>query len=347
MRTRLRSLGLLLLFGVTLLGAWAFVMNRVLSHWADAPGKTVGQLALIGACATIAGAAWRRRRPWMVWTCAVLLCAFVLGESRRIWLRAEYRATEGDVRNVSLLKPVTTTDLAIERYTAPAKQLARERLRVVQLSDVHAVSALGSAYYARVNEEVRAVRPDLIVLTGDYLSKLERLDILQRWLDDFPRAPLGAFAVLGNHDYWAGRPELVRAALERAGVKVLSATCDTSAGVRVCGTDAPWGPRLAPTALADTTQFTLVLSHTPDNIYEVADTGAAAMFAGHTHGGQLRLPGFGALIVPSSYGRRFDRGHFVVGRTSLFVSPGIGADAPALRLWCRPAIVVVDFVREG
>jgi uncharacterized protein len=88
----------------------------------------------------------------------------------------------------------------------------------------------------------------------------------------------------------------------------------------------------------------LMLSHTPDNVYDLGDLGADAVFAGHTHGGQIRLPGLGALIVPSRYGRRFDRGHFVVDDTHLFVSAGIGADAPALRLWCPPEIVVVDFV---
>ena len=89
---------------------------------------------------------------------------------------------------------------------------------------------------------------------------------------------------------------------------------------------------------------TLVLSHTPDNIYEVAERGATALFAGHTHGGQFRLPLLGPLVVPSRYGRRFEEGHFVVNGTHLFVSAGVGADAPALRLWCPPELIVVDLV---
>jgi predicted MPP superfamily phosphohydrolase len=89
---------------------------------------------------------------------------------------------------------------------------------------------------------------------------------------------------------------------------------------------------------------TLVLSHTPDNVYALAEQGATAVFAGHTHGGQMRVPWLGPLIVPSRYGRRFDRGHFDVEGTHLYVSAGVGADAPPLRLWCPPDLVVVDLV---
>ena len=89
---------------------------------------------------------------------------------------------------------------------------------------------------------------------------------------------------------------------------------------------------------------TIVLSHTPDNVYALQALGVDAVFAGHTHGGQMRLPFLGAIIVPSRYGRRFDRGHFVVGKTHLFVSTGVGADEPAFRLWCPPDLVAVDLV---
>jgi predicted MPP superfamily phosphohydrolase len=114
--------------------------------------------------------------------------------------------------------------------------------------------------------------------------------------------------------------------------------------VRLCGTDAPWGPTFEPPG--SDAAATLVLSHTPDNVYELAERGATVVFAGHTHGGQFRLPVLGALVVPSRYGRRFDRGHFAVEGTHLFVSAGVGSEAPALRLWCPPELVVVDLVGD-
>jgi predicted MPP superfamily phosphohydrolase len=70
------------------------------------------------------------------------------------------------------------------------------------------------------------------------------------------------------------------------------------------------------------------------------------VFAGHTHGGQFRIPFLGPLLMPSRYGRRFDQGHFVVEGTHLYVSAGVGADAPNLRLWCPPDLVVVDLVGQ-
>jgi uncharacterized protein len=66
------------------------------------------------------------------------------------------------------------------------------------------------------------------------------------------------------------------------------------------------------------------------------------VFAGHYHAGQYRLPWLGALVVPSTYGRRFDHGHFVVSNTHLFVSAGIGATDPPRRIYCQPDLFIVD-----
>ena len=88
-----------------------------------------------------------------------------------------------------------------------------------------------------------------------------------------------------------------------------------------------------------------MLSHTPDNVFRLAERGASLVFSGHTHGGQIRLPGFGSVVVPSRFGGLFDEGHFQVDGTELFVSTGIGADMPILRIYCQPQILVVDLTR--
>ena len=64
-----------------------------------------------------------------------------------------------------------------------------------------------------------------------------------------------------------------------------------------------------------------------------------AVFAGHYHGGQIRVPGIGALVMPSKYGRQYDGSHFVFDRTHLFVTAGIGSAEPPLRIWCLPDIL--------
>jgi hypothetical protein len=99
---------------------------------------------------------------------------------------------------------------------------------------------------------------------------------------------------------------------------------DDGPSVIITGTDAPWGGN-APVFESDA-DVRIVLSHTPDNIYDLSRRGATAVFSGHYYGGQLRLPVIGALVIPSRYGRRFDRGRFHVDGTNLVVSSGVGAD---------------------
>jgi predicted MPP superfamily phosphohydrolase len=91
----------------------------------------------------------------------------------------------------------------------------------------------------------------------------------------------------------------------------------------------------------------VVLTHTADNIYRLRHGGAALVFAGHYHAGQIRLPWLGSLVVPSAFGRLFDHGHFLLGRTHLFVTAGIGAGSPAFRICCPPDVLVVDLVRDS
>jgi predicted MPP superfamily phosphohydrolase len=333
-------------------GVWAYCVNHYLLNLSESFAK---QAMIVGLALALAGLAlaslrWSPPRRAGLWPWFTVLLLFAFGEARRLWLRSNYRV-EATTR-AELFTPVTTTALRVTHFTLRVPGLPVGRLRVVHLTDLHLSEALPSSYPARVLEQARKEKPDLLVLTGDYVSRAERLPLLASWLQGLPAARFGAFGVLGNHDYWTGQAPAVREVLRHAGVHVLTAECASVAltperTLALCGTDAPWGPevlrsRLQATAGAATA--TLVLSHTPDNVYELEGLGVTALFAGHTHGGQLRLPGLGALIVPSRYGRRFDQGHFLVGGTHLFVSAGVGADAPPLRLWCPPEILVVDLL---
>jgi len=332
------------------LSCWVTLVNREIlpnEHW-QAPKAAVGILVAGLLFVLPVWRAWRG--PWVTVSTSVLLLLGVL-ELRDAWLRHQYQASAVDAPEVSLFHPVTTLDLGVRRYTAKLPGLAVPSLRLVQLTDLHITEALPSDYYVHVVSELRALHPDVIVFTGDYLSKPERLPLLTRWLDTLPRPRLGSYAVLGNHEHWLPSAVEVQAALVRAGMTLVTDSCAElppaeTGGLRLCGTDAPWGTELSPGALtvgegARPTPF-IVLSHTPDNIYELSERGAFAVFAGHTHGGQARLPLWGPVFVPSRYGRRFDSGHFLVGSTHLYVSQGIGADSPPFRLWCRPELVVLD-----
>ena len=89
------------------------------------------------------------------------------------------------------------------------------------------------------------------------------------------------------------------------------------------------------------------LSHSPDNVFDFARSGAFAVFSGHLHAGQIRIPLFGPAAVPSLYGRCFEHGQYRVEETRLFVSAGLGNTFPSFRFCCRPDFFLVDLIPAG
>jgi uncharacterized protein len=350
---RVRTGGRVFLAGVGALAVWAFFLNRVVIQWVDGPFKILTiiglGLGLVALGAFSVNSTLGKARWFGFWMWPAVLGTFTIGEAHRAWLRASYGASS---THASLWDPVTTTDLRPRRFELEIENLGTRRIRIVHLSDLHVTNETDPSYITRVHGTIRELDPDLIFMTGDYVSAPERIPPLARWLEGLPRARYGAYAVLGNHDYWTEHADAIREVLGRAGVSVIGGTCASvvvsdAPPLRICGTEEPWGPALSPPLGNAAVSATLVLSHTPDNVYALADQGATAVFAGHTHGGQMRIPWLGPLVVPSRYGRRFDQGHFVVSAAHLYVSAGVGADAPNLRLWCPPDLLVVDLVPMG
>ncbi len=329
-------------------GLMLLLINRWLILWVDGPLKTIS-IAVVSLVA-VGAAAWMATQLsviMLVAPCAVLLLLGG-GELRRGWLRANYRVQANPLQDMrsQLAHPITTRTLTVQHYRIAAPRMPH--VRIAQLTDLHFDEALPDAYFDGVFQRVRAERPDIIVLTGDYVSRDSSLAIMRRLMPRLPAAPMGTFAVLGNHDYWCGAASRVREQLAAQGIRWLGGRCATLgvAGTRrlvLCGDERPWGPS-APADAVTSEDYVVVLSHTVDNIYAWS-TRADLMFAGHNHGGQIRLPVLGALVVPSVYGRRFDWGRFQVERTNLLVSAGIGVDAPPVRLFCPPEIVVADLGR--
>jgi predicted MPP superfamily phosphohydrolase len=303
--------------------------------------------AVIACVASFAGGrlsrSWLRHLPWL------LVAGMTFRLAQRRALRAHYEASAPHSSigpRASLWHPVTTTDVVVRSYALSSNRLFSERLRLVSLADFHLTRALPRAYYEHVFELVKAQAADLILLSGDYVSHAENMELMAGLFARHWPARLGAFAVLGNHDLWTD-PVRVREVLVSAGVTLVEGRCERLPAaigrIAICGSDTPWGPELS-TAL-DRSELNVVLSHTPDNIYRLAEQGASLVFSGHTHGGQIRLPGFGSVVVPSRFGGLFDAGHFLVDGAELFVSAGVGADLPALRIYCQPEILVVDITR--
>jgi predicted MPP superfamily phosphohydrolase len=330
------------------------LLNRVLIHMRDgALKKTVILLVfvMLGLAAIRQGLTAEGSQS--IALPLVVLGLVAVGEIRRAMVRRRYRAAGSVTSNhppVSLRSPDTTTDLETMTFEVPIPHLNGSALTVIHMSDFHIDDTLPLQYYHSVVEQANGLQPDLVFITGDFVTDTRHTGAVTEVFSRV-RSNFGAYAVLGNHDYWADA-EVVRSAVREAGVVLLGNSCRrVSVGdgrwAKVCGCEHPWGRRLEAVGLVSADEPAFILTHTPDNIYRLSRTGALAVFAGHYHGGQLKLPLLGPLVVPSVYGRRFDHGHFLVNGTHLFVTGGVGAVAPAIRIFCRPDMFVVRFKGSG
>ena len=220
-------------------------------------------------------------------------------------------------------------------------------LRMVFLSDLHAGPTMTWPYLENIVSRCNALAPDIVALGGDLISRkpgvVERLAELLCRLE----APLGKFAVRGNHDFSA-RGQL-RPALAGAGIRLLvNEGLRLSRGDRglwLCGVDdiGLGRPDLG-AALSGRRdgEFTLLLAHNPDFIARVPAGAVDLMLSGHTHGGQIKL--FGRAIVSNSvFGMRYLEGWNRDGPCPVYTSRGVGAIRVPLRIGSKPEITVIDF----
>ncbi|MGH7368415.1 MAG: metallophosphoesterase [Candidatus Rokuibacteriota bacterium] len=243
------------------------------------------------------------------------------------------------------------TRLTISRWPADLGPL-----RIAVLADLHTGAPHITVDKVReIVATVNAAQPDLIVLLGDYVihgvlgGRLVDIEPTAAALGEL-RAPLGVFAVLGNHDWWYDGPRTVRA-LEAAGIRVLE---DAAAMVTVRGrplwiagvSDARTRPADVARALAPVPDGApvIVLTHNPDLFVRLPPR-VLLTLAGHTHGGQVNLPVFGRLIVPSRFGERYAIGHVHEDGRDLFVTPGIGTSIVPVRFRVPPEISLLTVGR--
>jgi predicted MPP superfamily phosphohydrolase len=206
-----------------------------------------------------------------------------------------------------------------------------------------------------VVERTNAERPDLVVLLGDYVIKGVaggRFMTPEAMANELAglRGPLGVVAVLGNHDWWYDGPR-VQKALVGAGFRVLDneAVVLERGGRRfwVAGIGDLWAGSPDPARALATVpddEPVLALTHNPD-VFPRVPARVALTLAGHTHGGQVRLPLLGAPIVPSQFRQRYAAGLVEEEGRRIFVTPGIGTSIVPVRLGVPPEISVVVLSR--
>ena len=227
-------------------------------------------------------------------------------------------------------------------------------LRVLLLTDVHAGPFLRPRAVEEAVGKLRALAPDLVLHGGDLAtSRLDDVDACLAALAPL-RGSLGTFAVLGNHDHYVDDPRALVRKLERHGMEVLENRAvvlerggarlvlagiddlimgrpDLEAALATAGPRGEGAPRI-------------LLSHNPDVFFEAAARGIALVLSGHTHGGQVRLPGLPVLVRQSRY--RLDEGRYRARAAEVVVSRGFGATGLPLRVLCPPEAVLLH-LRAG
>lgn len=252
-------------------------------------------------------------------------------------------------------KWIVTTEYTIQSENIPDAFAGK---RIVQVSDLH--NAEFGDGQASLLSKVEEASPDVIFITGDLIDS-NRYD-LEKGLAavDGLIEMSDVYYVIGNHEVSSNRLEEIIPALEERGVEVLrnrSVLWDENGeSLRIAGIDDPLMDvtvheaeftqnSIAEAGLGE--EFTLLLAHRPEHLDVYGSEDVDAVFAGHAHGGQIRIPGLGGLIAPGQgWFPNMTEGIFESGDTQLVLSRGLGNSGFPLRVFNLPEIVVVTLENE-
>ncbi len=224
-------------------------------------------------------------------------------------------------------------------------------LRIAQFSDVHLGPYTHDAHLRGVVHTVMAHRPDLILFTGDMVTRRESADPKRLGIFQHLSAPLGVWGVLGNHDHWMDANAVHELIEKWTPIRVLrneSVALDVKGEhLWLVGVDDAWvGADKPEVAFARVPEdgVRLVLMHEPDAADWLPLTSRTLQLSGHTHGGQVRLPLVGALLLPY-LGRKYDVGLYRVNGGWVYTNRGVGVITPPVRFNCRPEVTIIELVR--
>jgi len=250
-------------------------------------------------------------------------------------------------------------DPVVERITIRLPRLPEsfDGFRIAQMTDFHFGPYIGKPQIERAVQITRSLQPNLVVLTGDFVSAplfqshgiagARHAEPCAQVLEQLTECPM--LAVLGNHDHWNGA-DLVQESLEHHGIKVLrnaslplerdgkrlwivgvDDVIEHAADVRKSFAGVP--PE----------ELQIVVVHEPDFADEIARHPADLQLSGHSHGGQVWIPGLGAPILPE-LATKYPRGLYRISNLQLYTNRGIGVITPPVRLNCRPEITLITLV---
>ena len=239
--------------------------------------------------------------------------------------------------------------LTVEKVKIRLKRLPKnlENFRILHLSDIHHSPFTNLEHIARAVEIANDLKPDMFVLTGDYVSHESEYiepaaEVLGRLESEF-----GTFACLGNHDHWTDG-EMVTESLRRANINVL-----TNEGFRFTAKDASFwlagvddymvGKTDLRSALRGSfpDEMKLLLAHNPKILSRAARADVDLIFSGHTHGGQIKIRDQEKRILPR---RKLKNGLYRRKDTQIYITRGIGTVVLPVRYQCPPEISLIELI---
>lgn len=264
-----------------------------------------------------------------------LLLTFILGV---------FIALATGLYNAIRIPDVKRTEINLEN-----KNAADQEIRIAFLTDTHAAEpGSSSKRITSIVEQINSEKPDLVLLGGDFVSTKQlswNKPGFEEAIAPFSKfdAPMGVYAVMGNHDHWKNA-EQGRRALKRAKVTVLDNDAVQIGPIALGGVDDAFTHH-ANTAgtimkMNRLSGAKVLLSHSPDVVPEVPDT-VGLILAGHTHCGQVSLPFIGPLVTMSKYGQKYACGIIKENGKTIITSAGTGTSLLPLRFGAPPDIWII------
>lgn len=245
--------------------------------------------------------------------------------------------------------------LTVNRIEIPVKGL-QKNVRIVQLSDIHVERT--TRREKDLPALVESLNPDMIVITGDYVNEsytnIPETIADVRVLIDQLHAPLGIYAVNGNVETPSRLNEIIKdldvIVLDNQVIRLTEINDNfvlLGLSFYNWSFDSNQLSRMMKNIQPD--DFSLLLYHKPDLAYAADEEGVDLYLGGHTHGGQVRLPFYGAIFTNSRYGKTFEMGLYHLKTTTMYVNRGLGftgGSAPRVRFLAPPELLIVDLVPE-
>jgi len=234
--------------------------------------------------------------------------------------------------------------IEVNRVELKTGKLSHSAIRVVQISDLHSDTKVANE--EKMTRIVNSLNPDVIVFTGDTASAPEALPVFKTAMKNL-QAKIGKFYVTGNLDSWLFRnlDPFEGTGFVSADRRVFKLTKDGESFF-ISGLDFAHNYWWYGTLKKIPPQYySIFLCHKSDLVEDIKGVNVDLYLAGHTHGGQVRLPFYGAVVTLSKFGKKYEAGEYKVGNTVLYVNRGVGTESKAglrVRFLTRPEITVFD-----